>query len=166
MNQISNILLVDHSSGLQNFNNPNYHQFNIIQALTQFEVMMQFSNYEIEIVIINLQEAKANEYKIAKLLNQKCRNLNIPIIYLSTENISNDDAIFVYKMGAIDIITLPINHLIISYKFQSILKNIKNRNENGFHDKIGFYADDNNEINVNAKFLKEYQVEIPVIMST
>lgn len=154
MKQISNILLVDHPVGLQDFNNPNYQQFNIIQALTQFEIMMQFSNNEIAIVMINFQEAKINEFKIAKLLHQKCKSSDIPIIYFSHENIKNEDAIFVYKMGAIDILILPINHQILCYKFLSILKS---RTDNGIQNKIGFYFNAKNEKNINAKFLKEYQ---------
>jgi PleD family two-component response regulator len=56
-----------------------------------------------------LQVAKVNEFKIAKKLNQKCINSFIPIVFVSSKQFSNEEAKFVFKIGALDILMQPIN---------------------------------------------------------
>ncbi len=132
MNLASNILLVDQAAGLQNFNNSSFKQFNFIQVLTESECMLQFAYKDIDMVIVNLQVAKANGFKIAKNLNQKCINSLIPIVFVSSKQISNKEAKFIFKIGALDILIQPINPEIVSYKIISILKTYKRNKKQDF----------------------------------
>jgi PleD family two-component response regulator len=89
MNFTSKILLINRVTGSQNLNNSSFKQFQFTQVLTESECMLQFAYKDIDTIIVNLQVAKVNEFKIAKKLNQKCINSFIPIVFVSSKQFSN-----------------------------------------------------------------------------
>lgn len=73
--------MVDRAVGVQNFNNSSFNQFNFIQVLTESEYMLQFAYKDIDMVVVNMQVAKTNKFKIAKKLIRKCINSLITIVF-------------------------------------------------------------------------------------
>src|SRR5581483_9826203 len=106
-----NILLVDdHPENLLALeavlDAPEYH---LVRAQSGMEALRLLLQEEFSLILLDVCMPGLNGFETANLIRERPKSRNIPIIFITAVNKSDDDAARGYAAGALDYITKPFN---------------------------------------------------------
>ena len=100
--------------------------FNILEASDGEEALRNFSENNIDIVILDIMMPKINGFDVCKTIRSVS---NIPIVLLTARE-EEDDKLHGYELGADDYVTKPFSPKVLVAKVNALLKRTENININ------------------------------------
>jgi len=90
--------------------------FNFIKAESGQEALEKLLDYEIALVLLDVQMPGMDGYETAELMRINNRTKNIPIIFITANSIEKDHIFKGYDAGGVDFLTKPIEPIILKSK--------------------------------------------------
>lgn len=90
--------------------------FNIIKAESGQEALEKLLDHEIALVLLDVYMPGMDGYETAELMRSSNRTKNIPIIFITANNMENDHIFKGYDAGAVDFLTKPIEPMVLKCK--------------------------------------------------
>ncbi|WP_297434947.1 response regulator transcription factor [uncultured Clostridium sp.] len=100
--------------------------FNILEASDGEEALRNFSENNIDIVILDIMMPKINGFDVCKTIRSVS---NIPIVLLTARE-EEEDKLHGYELGADDYVTKPFSPKVLVAKVNALLKRTENININ------------------------------------
>lgn len=118
MSERVNVLLVDdRPEGLVTLEavlaNPEY---NLIKANSGMEALSHVLNHEFAVILMDVQMPEMDGFETASIIKQRERSRNIPIIFLTAINKSDENIQTGYSVGAVDYVFKPFDPHILKSK--------------------------------------------------
>jgi len=88
---------------------------NLIKALSGTEALEKTDGIKLALALIDVQMPGMNGYELAIKLNESRSNDKVPIIFITANEINENDVFRGYETGAVDYINKPVhNHILLS----------------------------------------------------
>lgn len=100
--------------------------FTILEASDGEQALQNFSENNIDLVILDIMMPKINGFDVCKTIRSVS---NIPIILLTARE-EEEDKLFGYELGADDYVTKPFSPKVLVAKVKALLKRTENDNIN------------------------------------
>ncbi|MCB0478102.1 MAG: response regulator [Crocinitomicaceae bacterium] len=94
---------------------------NIFKTNHVSDFMEKFENYEIGIVIINLESPELENYDITEFLNKQLQNRQTFLLVLA-DDVESVDLVKGYNLGAVDYLKKPFNEKLVKTKIEVFKK--------------------------------------------
>jgi diguanylate cyclase (GGDEF)-like protein/PAS domain S-box-containing protein len=119
-NEIVNILLVDDRPenllALEAIiERSDYH---LIKASSGEEALIQLLKYEVAVILMDVQMPGVDGFETAKIIKARERTKNIPIIFITANNLDSKHIFLGYSVGAIDYILKPFDPFVLKSKIE------------------------------------------------
>jgi len=88
----------------------------LVKARTADEALLALMDGEFAAVVLDVQMPDINGIDLARLIKQRKRTQNIPIIFLTAHYREEEHAMLGYDVGAVDYLTKPINSAVLRSK--------------------------------------------------
>ncbi|MHC8405351.1 putative bifunctional diguanylate cyclase/phosphodiesterase [Pseudomonas sp. TMB3-21] len=99
----------------------------VITAGSGFEALSLLLEYDIDLVLLDVQMPGMDGFEVARLMRGSQRTRLTPIIFLTANEQSQDAVIKGYASGAVDYLFKPFNPQILKPKVQALLEHQRNR---------------------------------------
>jgi PAS domain S-box-containing protein len=81
----------------------------IVRARSGEEALLALLNMDFAVIILDIRMPGMDGIDLARLIKQRRRNQDIPILFLTAHTGDGDDALTGYGVGAVDYLTKPVN---------------------------------------------------------
>lgn len=85
---------------------PDYH---LQRAQTSDEALIALMQGDFAAIVLDVQMPDLNGIELARLIKQRKRTQNIPILFLTAHYRENEHAVLAYDVGAVDYLTKPVH---------------------------------------------------------
>lgn len=96
----------------------NYH---LIKALSGEEALKQLLKYDFAVIILDVQMPGIDGYHTARIIKAREKTKNIPIIFITANNMDSEHIFYGYSSGGIDYILKPFDPLILKAKVEGFI---------------------------------------------
>lgn len=101
--------------------------YNLFQALSGEDALKYILEENFALILMDVQMPGLNGFETAKLIRQRKKSQNIPIVFITAINQANEYVIQGYQLGATDYIIKPVHPDTLRLKVQGYVKNYKAR---------------------------------------
>ena len=101
----------------------------VIEAQSGAEALEKISEQKIDLILLDIQMPEMNGFEVAKLIRNRRKFQNIPIIFLTAVYKSEDFKQQGFASGAIDYLTKPIDDTILLSRVKAYLRVIESERE-------------------------------------
>ncbi|HJV17025.1 MAG TPA: EAL domain-containing protein [Bacillales bacterium] len=119
-----NILLVDDRSenllALEAIIERN--EYNLIKAYSGEEALKYLLKYELAVILLDVQMPGIDGFDTAKIIKAREKTKNIPIIFITANNMASEHIFTGYSIGAIDYILKPFDPIILKAKVEGFVE--------------------------------------------
>ncbi|WP_108671394.1 EAL domain-containing protein [Peribacillus acanthi] len=95
-----------------------YPEYNIIKASSGEEALIQLLKYDFAVILLDVQMPGVDGFETAKIIKAREKTKNIPIIFITANNIDSKHIFLGYSVGAIDYILKPFDPFILKSKVE------------------------------------------------
>ncbi len=101
----------------------------VIEAQSGFDALAKVSEQKVDLILLDIQMPDLNGFDVAKLIRNRPKFRNIPIIFLTAVYKSEDFKQQGFESGAIDYLTKPIDDTILLSRVKAYLRVIEGERE-------------------------------------
>ncbi|WML49537.1 EAL domain-containing protein [Neobacillus sp. PS3-34] len=145
--------------------------YNLIKAFSGEEALIHLLKYEFAVILMDVQMPGVDGFETAKIIKARERTKNIPIIFITANNIDSKHIFTGYSVGAIDYILKPFDPFILKAKIEIFVKMYK-INKKNLHqtdiliEKTKELETANKELSYKTAKLRESEALAKVISET
>lgn len=104
--------------------------YNIIKAYSGEEALVHLLKYEFAVILMDVQMPGVDGFETAKIIKARERTKNIPIIFITANNLESKHIFTGYSVGAIDYILKPFDPFILKAKIEIFVEMYKINKKN------------------------------------
>jgi diguanylate cyclase (GGDEF)-like protein/PAS domain S-box-containing protein len=104
--------------------------YNLIKASSGEEALMHLLKYEFAVILLDVQMPGIDGFETAKIIKARERTKNIPIIFITANNLDSNNIFMGYSLGAIDYILKPFDPFILKSKINTFVEMFKINQQN------------------------------------
>jgi diguanylate cyclase (GGDEF)-like protein/PAS domain S-box-containing protein len=104
--------------------------YNLIKASSGEEALIHLLKYEFAVILLDVQMPGIDGYETAKIIKARERTKNIPIIFITANNLDSNNIFMGYSIGAIDYIMKPFDPFILKSKIDIFVEMFKINQKN------------------------------------
>lgn len=101
--------------------------YTLIKAYSGEEALKYILKHEFALIIMDVQMPGMNGFETAKMIRQRKKTKDVPIIFITALSQTVDHILQGYSIGAIDYIIKPFDALILTYKVESLVSMYLNK---------------------------------------
>lgn len=102
-------------------------RYNLVRAYSGEEALKAVLMQDFALILLDVQMPGLNGFETAKLIRQRKRSQNVPIVFITAVNHQNEYVIQGYELGATDYILKPFDPDTLKLKVQGYLKTFQDR---------------------------------------
>ncbi len=95
--------------------------YRLVKAFSGEEALKYVLREEFAVIIMDVQMPGINGFETAKMIRQREKTKNVPIIFITALSQTVENILHGYSVGAIDYIIKPFDALILTYKVESLV---------------------------------------------
>lgn len=88
----------------------------LVRATSADEALLSVVRHEFAALVLDIKMPGMNGIELAKLIKQRKRSRDVPIVFLTAHSVNEDDVLRGYGVGAVDYLSKPINAEILRSK--------------------------------------------------
>lgn len=88
----------------------------LVKAQTSDEALVALMQGDYAAIVLDVQMPDLSGIELARLIKQRRRTQNIPILFLTAHYRENEDAVIAYDVGAVDYLTKPVHPAVLRSK--------------------------------------------------
>ncbi|MBD8067391.1 EAL domain-containing protein [Bacillus sp. PS06] len=96
--------------------------YNIIKAFSGEEALKYLLKYDFAAILLDVQMPGIDGFGTAKIIKAREKTKNIPILFITANNMDSDHIYMGYSVGAIDYIMKPFNPIILKTKVDGFVE--------------------------------------------
>ncbi|MGJ9459678.1 EAL domain-containing protein [Oceanobacillus sp. CF4.6] len=96
-------------------------EYNLIKASSGEEALKYLLKYEIALILLDVQMPGMDGFTTAKIIKAREKTKNIPILFITANNMESEHIFMGYSVGAIDYILKPVDPLILKAKVEGFV---------------------------------------------
>lgn len=132
--------------------------YNIIKAYSGEEALVHLLKYECAVILMDVQMPRVDGFETAKIIKARERTKNIPIIFITANNLDSKHIFTGYSVGAIDYILKPFDPFILKSKIEIFVEMHKINKK--YIQQARILTEKTNELEVTNKELSNMTVEL------
>lgn len=101
--------------------------YRLVKAYSGEEALKYVLKEEFAVIIMDVQMPGINGFETAKMIRQREKTKNVPIIFITALSQTVENIIHGYSVGAIDYIIKPFDALILTYKVEGLVSMYLNK---------------------------------------
>lgn len=101
--------------------------YRLVKAYSGEEALKHVLREEFAVIIMDVQMPGINGFETAKMIRQREKTKNVPIIFITALSQTVENILHGYSVGAIDYIIKPFDALILTYKVESLVSMYLNK---------------------------------------
>jgi diguanylate cyclase (GGDEF)-like protein/PAS domain S-box-containing protein len=105
-------------------------EYNLIKAFSGEEALVHLLKYEFAVILLDVQMPGIDGFETAKIIKARERTKNIPIIFITANNLDSKYIFAGYSVGAIDYILKPFDPFILKAKIEIFVEMYKINKKN------------------------------------
>jgi len=91
-------------------------EYKLVKAQTSDEALMALMQGDYAAIVLDVQMPDLNGIELARLIKQRRRTQNIPVIFLTAHYREHEHAVLAYDVGAVDYLTKPVHPGVLKSK--------------------------------------------------
>ncbi|MGV3488232.1 MAG: EAL domain-containing protein [Tuberibacillus sp.] len=95
--------------------------YNLIKALSGEEALKYLLKYDFAAILLDVQMPGMDGFGTAKIIKARKKTKNIPILFITANNLDSEHIFMGYSVGAIDYILKPFNPMILKSKIDGFV---------------------------------------------
>jgi len=117
MNKVNILLVDDRPEGLISLEAVlNDSQYNLIKANSGQEALAQVLKNDFAVILMDVQMPEMDGIETTTIIKQREKSKNIPVIFMTANNVSEQNIIKGYSVGAVDYVLKPFDEHILKSK--------------------------------------------------
>src|SRR5919106_925514 len=88
----------------------------VVEVQSADEALLCLLRHEFAAIVLDIQMPGMNGLELAKLIKQRKRSKDVPILFLTAHMVDENDALQGYGVGAVDYLSKPLNPEILRSK--------------------------------------------------
>lgn len=96
--------------------------YHLVKASSGEEALKYLLKYNFAVIILDVQMPGIDGYGTAKIIKAREKTKNIPIIFITANNMDSEHIFYGYSSGAIDYLLKPFNPLILKAKVEGFVE--------------------------------------------
>ena len=97
-------------------------EYNLIKAHSGEEALKYLLKYDFAVILLDVQMPGMDGFSTAKIIKAREKTKNIPIIFITANNLDSEHVFMGYSVGAIDYILKPFDPLILKSKVERFVE--------------------------------------------
>ncbi|RHW37433.1 EAL domain-containing protein [Lysinibacillus yapensis] len=97
-------------------------EFNLIKAFSGEEALKYLLKYDFAAILLDVQMPGMDGFSTAKIIKAREKTKNIPILFITANNLDSEHIFMGYSVGAIDYILKPFDPLILKSKVERFVE--------------------------------------------
>ena len=90
--------------------------YNLVKAYSGEEALKYLLKYDFAVILLDVQMPGLDGFSTAKIIRAREKTKNIPILFITANNLDSEQIFMGYSVGAIDYILKPVDPLILKSK--------------------------------------------------
>lgn len=111
-------------------------EYNLISAISGEEALKYVLLYDFAVILLDVQMPGMNGFDTARLIKERDKSKNIPIIFITAINKASEHVLQGYSVGAVDYIFKPFDPEALKMKISTFVQLYKSRKEVELHSKL------------------------------
>lgn len=97
-------------------------EYNLIKAYSGEEALKYLLKYDFAVILLDVQMPGIDGFSTAKIIKAREKTKNIPILFITANNLDSEHIFMGYSVGAIDYILKPFDPLILKSKVERFVE--------------------------------------------
>ena len=97
-------------------------EYNLIKAYSGEEALKYLLKYDFAVILLDVQMPGMDGFSTAKIIKAREKTKNIPILFITANNLDSEHIFMGYSVGAIDYILKPFDPLILKSKVERFVE--------------------------------------------
>lgn len=97
-------------------------EYNLIKAYSGEEALKYLLKYDFAVILLDVQMPGLDGFSTAKIIKAREKTKNIPILFITANNLDSEHIFMGYSVGAIDYILKPFDPLILKSKVERFVE--------------------------------------------